>query len=681
MPAELASSTKSTAVEVAPFAVTIFASSSLLFLIQPILAKQMLPWFGGGASVWSTCLVFYQTVLLFGYLYAHGSVRWLSYRLQASLHLVLLAVGVIVIFLPQSSQVRPASVSDPVYESLRLLARGIGLPYLLLSSTTPLLQAWYAGSARAALPYRLFALSNLASLLALMGYPFAVEPLTGLGTQLHAWRAMYIAFTLLCGVVAVRVLAKRAEITAGSDAQPEGFRWQWSRSLAWITLAACSSALLLSVTNGLSHNIAPVPLLWIAPLALYLISFVLCFNRDSMFKPAVYRLLVPAALMGLTWTNAKPGVNVLAATALCLGCLFVLCMFCHAQLSALKPEVRNLTSFYLCVSAGGAIGGIFVGLLAPAMFSGVFELQIAVSACLVLSLRYLFDYRSRVFLLVCFVIAMAGLRSAEVISEGGETIFKGRNFYGALAVREAATSALGGGTERALLNGRILHGGQVLSDAARREPTYYYGRESGAGIALQRPLPAHRVGIIGLGVGTVACYGRSGDYYRFYEINPLVAQLARSQFTYLRDSRAEVNVVLGDGRLSLEQEPGQHFDTLILDAFSGDSIPVHLLTQEAFRGYDRHLDSNGVIAVHITSSYVDLRSVVAALAAASGKSALLVETSASAERKLSQAAWILVSRNREFLQEVARRHGAAFLESAGRRPWTDQYSNVLSILR
>jgi len=260
----------------ASFVVTIFASSSLLFLIQPILSKQMLPWFGGAASVWTTCLVFYQSLLLLGYLYAHGSVRRLSFRWQASLHLVLLAAGVIVIFLPQSAQLRPAAVSAPVYESLRLLALSIGLPYFLLSSTTPLLQAWYAGTVRAALPYRLFALSNLASLLGLMAYPFAVEPLAGLESQLNAWRVMYVAFKVLCGLVAVRVAGKRSVIAGGAGVQPEALRWQGSRSLAWIALAACSSALLLSVTNGLSQNIAPVPLLWIAPLALYLLSFVVC---------------------------------------------------------------------------------------------------------------------------------------------------------------------------------------------------------------------------------------------------------------------------------------------------------------------------------------------------------------------------------------------------------------------
>lgn len=672
---------RAAAAEIASFAATIFASSSLLFLIQPMLAKQMLPWFGGGASVWTTCLVFYQSLLLLGYLYAHGSVRRLSRRWQAILHLVLLAAGVIVIFLPTSAQARPAAVSAPVYESLRLLVRSIGLPYFLLSSTTPLLQAWYARTTRAVLPYRLFALSNLASLLALMAYPFAVEPLAGLESQMNAWRALYAGFTVLCGLAAVLAFRKPGEIAGDASAQPEAFRWHGRRSLTWIALSACSCALLMAVTNGLSQNIAPVPLLWIAPLALYLISFVLCFNRDGMFKAAVYRLLVPLALIGLIWTNAGAEVGVLAATGLCLACLFVLCMFCHAQLSALKPGVGDLTSFYLCVSAGGAIGGIFVGLLAPALFSSVFELQITVSACLVLSLRCLYDYRSRVFLLACGILAITALWTVQVLLDEGTVTWRGRNFYGALAVREAPTPAFGGSQVRTLLHGRVLHGGQVLSEAARREPTFYYGRESGGGIALARPMASHRAGVVGLGAGTLASYGRPGDYYRFYELDPLVAQLARSQFTYLQDSRARVDVVLGDGRLSLEREPGQRFDTLILDAFSGDSIPVHLLTEEAFRCYYRHLAPGGILAVHVSSDFVDLRPVVADLAAASSRRALLVQSAGSVERQSSRAAWILVSENREFLREVSRRPGAEFLAPSGRRPWTDQFSNVLSVLR
>jgi hypothetical protein len=307
-------------------------------------------------------------------------------------------------------------------------------------------------------------------------------------------------------------------------------------------------------------------------------------------------------------------------------------------------------------------------LLAPALFLSVFELQTAVSACLVLSLRYLFNYRSRVFLLACGIFAITALWTVQVLSDEGTVTYRGRNFYGALAIREAPTPAFGGNQVCTLAHGRVLHGGQVLSEAARREPTLYYGRESGAGIALERPLASHRVGVVGLGVGTLASYGRPGDYYRLYELNPLVAQLARYRFTYLRDSRAQVDVILGDGRLSLEQEPGKRFDTLVLDAFSGDSIPVHLLTQEAFRCYFQHLSPGGILAVHISSEYVDLRPVVADLASASGRNALLVQSAGSAERQLLRAAWILVSGNWEFLLEVSRRPGAELLKPSRRRP-------------
>jgi len=680
MLARTESKSSSVPAAVLPYGATIFISATLLFLIQPMVAKRLLPWFGGGASVWTTCLVFFQSVLVLGYLYAHWLQR-LRHAWQAAVHALLLAGALTLLYVPQAVQRGPDPASAPLFEILRWLALGTGLPYFLLSSTTPLLQAWYVRTSGASLPYRLFALSNLASLVALVAYPFAVEPLTGLDAQLDAWSAAFTVFAIICALVAVRAAMGSGGIRLEPDPPEPAQPWSSGRSLAWAALPACSSALLLSVTNGLSQNIAPVPLLWIAPLALYLVSFVLCFNHDGFYRPAAYKVLVPAALIGLIWTNSGAGASVVSPTVLCLACLFILCMFCHAQLAALKPAGRDLTAFYVSVSIGGAIGGAAVGLVAPALLADVFEVQIAVSACLVLSLLYLYGYRSRLFLIACGIIAVAALRTTGGLSGSGAVTFRGRNFYGALAVREAATSAFGGGRERTLSHGLVLHGGQALSAAARTEPTFYYGRESGVGIALQRPLSAHRVGAIGLGVGTVAAYGRPGDYYRFYELNPLVVELARSRFTYLRDCRARTDVVIGDGRLSLEHEGDQRFDTLVLDAFSGDAIPVHLLTQEAFRCYYRHLNPDGIVAVHVSSEYVDLRPVVADLAAASGRSALLVQSAPRADRLVSRAAWILVSTNREFLRQAEGSSGGVFLQASGRRQWTDRYSNLLTILR
>jgi spermidine synthase len=352
-------------------------------------------------------------------------------------------------------------------------------------------------------------------------------------------------------------------------------------------------------------------------------------------------------------------------------------MFCHGQLVQLKPESSGLTSFYLSVSLGGALGGLFAGLLAPAIFPYYFELPVAVSIGLVLCLRFLFGYRAKPFLVTCGLIILVASYVANGRA-GGTMVFRGRNFYGALSVRERDATA---GRLRTLYHGRIAHGGQVLTNGLRGEPGYYYGRESGVGIALQRPLQARRVGIVGLGVGTVAAYGRTGDYYRFYEINPMVERLARSSFTFLKDSSARVETVPGDARLSLAGEPAQNFDTLILDAFSGDSIPVHLLTKEAFQCYFRHLKADGIIAVHVSSNYVDLDPVVANMARAFDRIALRVVSRGRPELGVTMAEWILVAHEGEFSSELERQQLGKLLAPTHARLWTDQYSNIAGVLR
>lgn len=663
---------------IAPYAITIFTSATLLFVIQPTIAKQLLPWFGGAAAVWATCLVFFQCLLLLGYLYAHLSIKFLSSRLQVLIHVLLLASSVVAVFASSPSDQHAAAVGSPVYECLKLLARSIGLPYFVLSSTTPLLQAWYTRGANTGLPYRLFALSNLGSLIALLAYPLVMERFLEIESQLAIWRWTYVIFAVVCFSVAIRALRYRAEVASHSSVRHEGEKRDWSRNLIWMSLAACSSALLLGVTNDLCQNIAPIPLLWIIPLAIYLVSFVLCFDYERLFKPAAYQVLLPTALIGLVWAEANAAMTIKLAIPIYLSCLFIICMFCHGQLALLKPPARDLTSFYLCLSLGGALGGVFVGLLAPALFVDFFEAKLAICACLLLSLRFLFGYRSKLFLLTCGLVAIVSLRAFGGLDQGSRT-FKQRNFYGVLSVREYTDSA--GNKVRTLVHGAVTHGGQLLTGERRLEPTFYYGRKSGVGIALQRSIPAHRVGIIGLGTGTVAAYGKPGDYYRFYELNPLVTLFAYSKFTFLRDSRARVDVAPGDARLSLEHEPNEHFDTLVVDAFSGDSIPVHLLTREAFQCYFRHLNKDGVVAVHVSNQYLDLRPVVSDIAARLGSQALLVPSAAEPKHSVEIADWILVTRDRSFLQEIARTRRGEFISPGPHRLWTDQYSNVLSALR
>jgi hypothetical protein len=419
--------------------------------------------------------------------------------------------------------------------------------------------------------------------------------------------------------------------------------------------------------------------MWIAPLVLYLVSFVLCFDRDGWFSPSVYRFLVPCALVGLLWTDSNPELRANVAIPFCLSSLLVVCMFCHGELSVLKPGPSELTSFYLYLAAGGALGAVFVGFIAPVLFSELFELRVAIAVCLALSLRFLFGYRSKVFLLGTAAGAIVLFHAVLGSFGHTTTVFRGRNFYGALAVTQSRNAA--GEMVRVMVNGRVVHGGQLLEPSERLEPRYYYGRESGVGIALQRPRSNRRAGIVGLGTGTIGAYGRPGDFYRFYEINPMVTETANRFFTYLRDSRARISVSQGDARLALDREAAQHFDTIVLDAFSGDSVPVHLLTLEAFRIYFRHLNDDGILAVNVSSQYLDLVPVVAEVAATLGRSSLVVESPGHADQYVSHAIWVLVTKDGPFLDEVRRSNRGEMVAVGRQRPWTDRYSNILTALR
>jgi len=660
---------------IAPYAASVFSSALLLFLIQPMVAKQLLPRFGGAAAVWTACLMFFQFLLLLGYLYADWSARRLSFLAQGWTHAALVAAAGLAMWIPVRAPSPATALDHPVWGVVGLLAGGIGLPYFVLSSTSPLLQSWYAGVEQRPVPYRLYALSNLGSLLALLAYPFLVEPALELPSQMTAWRLTYLLFAVFAVAVALRAAGCRAH---GRPAPVAHSRVGLRQKAFWVALAACPSILLLAVTNELCQDIAPIPLLWIAPLAVYLVTFIICFDHGPLFSRTALQILVPVAMVTLVWVQANPGKGLLTAGATCLGGLFVIAMFCHGRLAASKPEGSGVTSFYLCISVGGAMGGLFVGLAAPFLFADFRELQVGVAICLALSLRILFGYRSPWFPVACAGVAMVALHVfADMPNPDGVLLFKGRNFYGTVVLRQ--TSSV-----RTLLHGMTVHGSQFLTaheDIARDEPTTYYGRRSGAGIALQRASAPQRVGVVGLGAGTLAAYGRPGDTYRFYEINPLVDELARSRFSFLKDSGASVETILGDARLSLQSEPPQDFDTLVLDAFSGDSIPMHLLTREAFQCYFGHLKHDGILAVHISNRYLDLAPVVANLAGAFGRRALRVASSGDARRGLTPASWMLVGPESAFLVETQKRTAGQFVTAEANRLWTDRYSNILGVLR
>jgi SAM-dependent methyltransferase len=665
---------------------TIFLSAFLLFQIQPMIAKMVLPWFGGSASVWTTAMLFFQTVLLGGYLYAHWSIRRLKPGAQTVVHAALLAVSLLLLPVAPSAAWKPEGSEDPVLRILGLLALSIGLPYFLLSTTSPLIQAWYARSHRAALPYRLFSLSNLASLLGLLAYPVFVEPSVTLRQQSVGWSAAYAFFAALGIAAAFASRGRKApdgypppgEPEANADRPPK-----LREQALWLLLAGCASTLLLSVTNHLTQNVASIPFLWVLPLGLYLLTFVLTFDHERLYDRKVFLWLMVLALAGMAYGLANWNSHTslkLVVPSFSAG-LFICCLFCHGELVRRKPSPRYLTSFYLMLSLGGALGGLLVGFVAPRVLPAYFELPIALAACSLIVLPAI-DYRTQRLVVAAGWATAAAvlLTSGYYMTSYGQSVrVMERNFYGALRVQEYDR-----GTDdetRVLVHGTVTHGMQYTLPSRRSEVISYYGPGSGVSLALAHLRPATlRVGVIGLGAGSLAAYAKPGDVYRFYEINPLVEKLARSEFTFLADCRGKVDVVLGDGRLSLEREPDQRYDLLVVDAFSGDAIPVHLLTKEALELYFRHLKPAGILALHITNTHLDLEPVVEKLANTLGRRALLVSADSDESRKIYRSKWALLSQT--VLTSPALQEAAEDLAARpGLRIWTDEYNNLFQILK
>jgi SAM-dependent methyltransferase len=665
-------------------AATIFLSAFLLFLVQPVIAKQILPWFGGAAAVWATCMVFFQSALLFGYAYSDWTTRFLAPRRQAWLHIALLALSLLILPIIPGAQWKPGEEGgEPTLMILGLLGATIGLPYFLLSTTSPLVQAWFWQRFRHAVPYRLFALSNLASLMALLSYPVLIEPFVPLLAQSWVWSSAYGVFVLLCGTTALlgtrgpAAPALAAKVEGGGDKAPA-----MGDLLLWIALSAMGSSLLLAVTNHLTQNIASIPFLWVAPLSIYLITFILCFDHPRWYHRGVFIALAAALLPVMAWYSDS--LDLWTAAPLYAAGLFVCCMFCHGELTLLKPAPRHLTIFYLMVSIGGAIGALLVGVAAPILLSGYYELGIALTACA--ALLYHRTLAGRWWLAaatLAVVVATAAFTVAGVTEYLQNTRVIVRNFYGVVRTRDYATPV----PFRAMYHGGINHGGQLLDAALRGRPTSYFAPTSGYGrVFASLPDAPRRVGVIGLGAGALAAYARAGDVFRFYEIDPQVAAVAVSEFTYLRDSPAQVDIVLGDGRLSLEREPVQNYDVLAVDAFSGDSIPMHLITREAMAAYLRHLKPNGVIVFQATNRFVDIAPVVERLAASFGLTAVLVsdvaESDEGADYWVSDTDQIIVTRNARLLAAEPIQSVAQPLPARPDfRIWTDDFYNLLRILK
>ena len=678
------------------YALTTVVSAFLLFQVQPIIAKIILPWFGGSAAVWTVCLLFFQMVLLLGYTYAHVLVRYLERQMQIVIHAGLLLVSGFLILrtIYPPASMKPLPGADPTVGILALLAATVGLPYFLLSTTGPLLQAWYARQHHSKMPYRLYALSNAGSMFALLSYPWPVERYLTLHQQSLTWSVAYGAFMLLCGFTALRSGAEEA--AAAVEAQAPAPKPTARQYALWLLLPACASLLLLSVTNHISQNIAAIPLLWVLPLSLYLLSFILCFEGSGWYRRNPYLQLLAVALGGMAYglTVDTTGNMPIWWMLLLFGLgLFTCCMVLHGELVRLKPDPQYLTHFYLTISAGGALGGAFVGLIAPRVFRSFYEMPLGLVLCAVLALFALsLDaeaapwFRGWRSILpaagAVATVAMAMYLGTQIREQAQDARLMVRNFYGALKVddtgRETDMMA-----RRRLTHGTINHGEEYLNIARRRLPTTYYGPNTGVGIAIREKQKqgSMRVGVIGLGTATIAAYGRLGDYYRYHEINPLVPPIAKGQFYFVPMCAAKLEIAMGDARLTLEKEAPENFDVLAVDAFSSDAIPVHLLTKEAMQLYFRHLKADGILAVHVSNRYLDLQPVVAGEARALGKLARVVDTDDDDTQDIFGATWVLVTSPATGFDDVETRNSTEIESRKRVRLWTDDYSNLFQILK
>jgi hypothetical protein len=661
--------------------ITVFLSAFLVFLIEPMFAKMILPRFGGSAAVWATCLVFYQCALLLGYFYADVTSRRLPAARQSYLHIALLAVSFA--FLPIAPRLAWQSGADPAWRILVLLAASIGLPFVLLSATSPLLQLWYARRGVAD-PYHLFALSNFASFLALLSFPFLIEPRLSSHGQAALWSILFAGFAALCARAAW-VASKHGARSEAEPATSDQLATPRLRDrFLWLSAAACGSMLLLSVTNHLLENVAPVPLLWILPLAVYLLSFTMAFHRRRLYSPWLMARFLAVALGGLSYAiyDASFAESVqISVPFFCIG-LFVCCLFCHGELALRRPAAPYLTSYYLMVALGGAVGAIFVGLLAPHIFTGIYEFPIALvfTAALAMAMLWRQGLLARIFW-VAAASALVFVTVRSITSYQRDTIVRMRSFYGPLRVKQFSNWLKE--PYRTLYNGKIEHGAQYVDAPSSLLPTTYYAPESGIGFALEHCCSGgKRVGVIGLGAGTLAAYGQIRDYFRFYEINPQIAWIARNSFTYLRDSPAKIEVVMGDARLSLESEASQEFDVLAVDAFSGDAIPVHLLTKQAFSLYLRHLKPDGILAIHTSNTYLNLPPVVQLLANDALYPVRLIGNSDNRRKLVDSSDWVLITRNKRFLDDLDTSIPVDTINVPPHlRLWTDDYNNLFQILQ
>ena len=674
------------------FAAPIFLGAFLLFQVQPLIGKFILPWFGGATGVWTVCLLFFQIALLGGYAYAHGLGLVRSLPVQIGIHLALVVSAVLFLPIRIDPAWKPAPQEDPTWSVLGLLATSIGVPYVVLAATSPLLQSWYR-RATSGEPYRLYALSNVGSLFALLTFPFVFEPLLARRLLANVWSIGFLLFavTMIGCAVALHRRKCAARIVPSGELHGNASRWNL---VFWILLPTCASSLLLSITNKMCQDIAVVPFLWVLPLCLYLLTFIISFDSPTWYSRSIFGIAFALFAGATCYVLMKgPDVPIVAQILIHSGTLFSACMILHGELYRMRPVAERLTSYYLAIALGGALGGAFVGLIAPVVFSAYFELHwtLIVSVVLLLAIHARENTWLRFgniatpiwALLGTGLIVLSGTLWMQAQVAENNVILRTRNFYGVLRVFDYPPKD-GSTHTRRLNSGEITHGEQFVNPLYSQMPTTYYHEESGIGAALEALAGTtnRRIGAVGLGIGTLASYTTAGDTIRFYEINPETKDLAEKYFFYLQNATGKVEVVFGDARLSLEREPPQNFHLLVLDAFSSDSIPVHLLTREAVEGYLKHLRSSGVLAIHITNRHLDLVPVVDGLMRHFKLHAAFIQYDASnSENWKYSCKWVLLTRQPTVLEseailslseELPKRRNATL--------WTDDYASLLPLI-
>lgn len=707
------------------FAAAIFSGAFLLFLVQPMVGKRILPWFGGGPGVWTVCLMFYQASLFLGYLYAHGLVRFFPARAQWGIHALVLGAALALLPVLPSDLWRPDGASDPGGSIVTLLLANVFVPFLALAATGPLLQAWFARGFPDRSPYPLFAVSNTGSFVALFLFPFVMEPFLPLERSGEFWSIGYLgaaALILVAGALTLRGgrpdQTEAAPLVADEErSQKRGDAW------LWVGLSACAVVLLMAMTNRLCMDVTSIPFLWVLPLGLYLLTFILCFGSERAYKRSLWIVLSLLALFvyHFIWfwlpgpsATSRLLKSILVQVPLLAMTLFSVCMLLHGELYRIRPPARSLTSFYLAVSGGGALGGLFVGGVAVWIFNDYHELVTGYLFALVLIFWILardpqswMHWRGphwRIILVFGLSVAVVGYSMVRTLHEPEGLIRKERSFFGVARIVDIEGDRPGL-DRRVLRHGTTVHGVQLLDEKLRGQPIGYYGVVTGIGMALAQRSKAspYRLGVLGLGAGTLAAYGRETDEFRFYEIDPVVVEMAgrEGHFTYLEDSSADIEVVLGDARLSLQREldsfGSQDFDLLVIDCFSSDSLPVHLLTKQALELYRAHLAPDGLLAFHISNRFFDLEPIIYRLASELDLSALTIKNQNAGIRLATRSWWVFLSpdpRSIMSLRAFAKNQKQSAGENAhkitirsqpGNRNqitplWTDDYSSLMSIL-